>query len=327
MKSETSKSIMGTVADLSSLLLFETLSMAIEAIGTPDFEKLLADAVGAVISHDFITMARYSSRDAPRFLIHSHTFPSHLAELYLKDYVTCDPYVPFWREGRKPGVVWLQDLTQDGTFSRYTDEFMPQIDVTDEIGVFAPAVGTDSVAFFFNKRAGQFCQSDVDALRALYPTISALYRLHIRALILADEFAASPSLGRPWRMTNALGTTIWMTNEWHQQNTPETVQVRTSIAQDFNVENRFIWTIGNSDTTPPTALEFDQWAEQIDLTPRERDIVKLTLQGHSTAGIAQTLDLSVGNIKNHKRRIYGKLDITSERELFLLFFTALSIQP
>ncbi|WP_406648294.1 helix-turn-helix transcriptional regulator [Aliisedimentitalea scapharcae] len=323
MSTDTGKSTADLVENLS---LFHVLPTAIDAIGTSDFEKLLADAVGAAIDHDFITMARYSTRDDPRFLIHSHTFPSHLAELYLKKYVSSDPYVPFWRQGRTSGVVWLQELTRNGAFSRYTDEFLPQIDVTDEIGVFAPAVDTDSVAFFFNKRRGQFHQTDVDTLDRLYPTIAALYRQHIRALILADEYSASPSLGRPWRTTNALGTTIWMTNEWHQQNTPQAVPIRTSIAQDFNVGNRFVWTIYSGADATPAMLEIDQWVSRIDLTPRERDIVRLTLQGHSTAGIAQTLDLSVGNIKNHKRRIYGKLDITSERELFLLFFAALTVQ-
>ena len=48
--------------------------------------------------------------------------------------------------------------------------------------------------------------------------------------------------------------------------------------------------------------------------------VQLILAGHPTANIAERLGITVGTVKNHRRRIYEKLDITTERELFLQFF-------
>lgn len=59
------------------------------------------------------------------------------------------------------------------------------------------------------------------------------------------------------------------------------------------------------------------WSE---LTPRELQLVRLILAGHPTAAIAEKLGIAVGTAKNHRRRIYEKLDITTERELFLQFF-------
>ena len=56
-----------------------------------------------------------------------------------------------------------------------------------------------------------------------------------------------------------------------------------------------------------------------ELTPRERDIVHLILVGYPNVKIAERLRLSVNTIKNHKKRMYLKLDITTERELFLAF--------
>lgn len=47
---------------------------------------------------------------------------------------------------------------------------------------------------------------------------------------------------------------------------------------------------------------------------------KLILAGHPTTNIAERLGITVGTVKNHRRRIYEKLDITTERELFLQFF-------
>ncbi len=60
------------------------------------------------------------------------------------------------------------------------------------------------------------------------------------------------------------------------------------------------------------------------LTPRERDVVALVLEGHPTATIAGRLALSRGTVKNLRRRIYRKLDITTERELFPLYIEAFS---
>jgi DNA-binding CsgD family transcriptional regulator len=59
------------------------------------------------------------------------------------------------------------------------------------------------------------------------------------------------------------------------------------------------------------------WPE---LSARERQLVQLILAGHPTATIAERLAIAVGTVKNHRRRIYEKLDITTERELFLQFF-------
>jgi DNA-binding CsgD family transcriptional regulator len=56
-----------------------------------------------------------------------------------------------------------------------------------------------------------------------------------------------------------------------------------------------------------------------ELTPRERDILHLVLIGYPNVKIAERLRLSVNTVKNHKKRMYLKLDITTERELFLAF--------
>ena len=62
------------------------------------------------------------------------------------------------------------------------------------------------------------------------------------------------------------------------------------------------------------------WPE---LSNRERQLVGLILAGYPTALIARRLSISVGTVKNHRLRIYRKLDITTERELFLQYFEQL----
>ena len=59
------------------------------------------------------------------------------------------------------------------------------------------------------------------------------------------------------------------------------------------------------------------------LTPRERDVAGLMLAGHPTNNIARRLGITQGTVRNYRHSIYGKLDITTERELILLCFAAL----
>ena len=308
----------------------DQLPAVFDVVGTPHFEKQMSDAMGSTIDHDFITMVRYSKVGEPCFLIHSHTFPTHAAELYLGEFIYSDPYLYRWRETGQAGIIWLQDIVAgQSRFDRYQRDFLPKIGVSDELGVFLPAVAQDSVAIFYNKRSGQFTGKDKARLQSVFGCCAALYRLHIRTLLSSPEGVAeqSPSLGRPVRITDNTGETVWVTNEWNQQAAPESDLVCMPLDSSFGVHDRFLWTLGPEpgqrlDKTSLSA--FDGWCGSVFLTPREKDIVSLIFKGHSGANIARILGLSLGNIKNHKRRIYRKLDITSERELFLMFFGAIS---
>lgn len=56
------------------------------------------------------------------------------------------------------------------------------------------------------------------------------------------------------------------------------------------------------------------------LTDREQGIVALILKGHSSLSIAAHLSLSPETVKVHRRKIYAKLQISSQGELFRIFF-------
>jgi len=67
----------------------------------------------------------------------------------------------------------------------------------------------------------------------------------------------------------------------------------------------------------------DRLSRLYGLTDRQRQIVQLSFEGHHNASIARQLNITVGGVKNHKLRIYDKLDITSERELLPAFLMGL----
>ncbi|WP_019528790.1 response regulator transcription factor [Dasania marina] len=60
------------------------------------------------------------------------------------------------------------------------------------------------------------------------------------------------------------------------------------------------------------------------LTPREHDVLQLVLHGHSNKAAAERMAISLSTVKLHRKRIYQKLDISSQAELFYLFIDALS---
>jgi DNA-binding CsgD family transcriptional regulator len=64
------------------------------------------------------------------------------------------------------------------------------------------------------------------------------------------------------------------------------------------------------------------------LTERERDVVQLLLRGNSAKAIARGLEISPETARNHMKRIYPKLKVASQAELFALFFKALEqVEP
>ncbi len=60
------------------------------------------------------------------------------------------------------------------------------------------------------------------------------------------------------------------------------------------------------------------------LTERERGVVQLMLRGHSSKSCARELGISPTTERVHRRNIYAKLEISSQAELFNLFFDALA---
>jgi len=59
------------------------------------------------------------------------------------------------------------------------------------------------------------------------------------------------------------------------------------------------------------------------LTERESEVVQLLLRGHTVKGIARPLDIAPGTVRNHLKQIYRKLGVTSQGQLFNLFFRSL----
>lgn len=67
---------------------------------------------------------------------------------------------------------------------------------------------------------------------------------------------------------------------------------------------------------------FDLFASSV-LTQREQAVVQTLMQGHSSKSAAKLLNISVDTERSYRKSVYAKLEISSQSELFNLFFSCL----
>ncbi len=322
-----------------------------QALGSATFEQRLADFLGQMIPHDMMTIARYSVVGPPEFLAHTANYPSELVQRYLELYHLFDPYASYWSETRKPGPVFLRDLSSgQRKVGRYIREFLPESGIIDEMGIFLPPLAGSSLAFFFENVGRRFAKSERALLDALFPLAANLYKAHLAVLFSTSptDQTASPAADQPMLITDEAGRSLWATTSWAalsastraqiealaRHGADRTLQIRSlddgntlltePLPAGTGGEMQLLWVVRARDKLATHADPLVAGMQVFDsaLTPREREIVELVLKGYPTSLIAEKLALSRGTVKNHRRRIYHKLDITTERELFLMFLDA-----
>lgn len=61
------------------------------------------------------------------------------------------------------------------------------------------------------------------------------------------------------------------------------------------------------------------------LTAREMDVMQLTMRGYSDKLLARELDITPGTVRNHKKSIFSKLQVSSQGQIFGLLLDALQL--
>jgi DNA-binding CsgD family transcriptional regulator len=200
-------------------------------------------------------------------------------ELYLRGLYRVDPIYRLCRDENGRGV---KDLTEVSTpAERAGDYFNIFLRLTGMADDLALLfpIGGDASIGLVYERKTPFLTGEIAAMRGLFPLLESLHRLH-QKLSEAQLRATIRQIGDIDDMTRSPAK-------------PGLPPIDYKAALDGFLRGQ--------------------------LTPRERDIVRLILVGYPNAKIAERLDLSLNTVKNHKKRMYLKLDITTERELFLNF--------
>ena len=333
--------------------VFTACGIAAAAVNLPDFHEKLLDAVGSLVAHDLRSMMRYSRYSAPDFLDNNSYRPEFVAH-YEAEFYRYDPYYRYWKETERPGVVPLTRVTNGkGTRSRYVNVVLTEAGISDELSVFLPPVGGSSLALFLDRFDGYFAKPEIARLEMAYPLIAGLHQAHVSCLMSgacdpADGANAALPQGRPIRVLDRRGREVFHNAAWqrlarsdgrhftaalaglprtgsgHALLRPGLVLHRAPLSPAFGLAPGgaidTVEDIGLAPAQPGQPALPGRFAEA--LSKREQDIVELILQGHPTKSIAARLGLSLGTIKNYRRRLYDKLDITTEREIFLAFIAA-----
>ncbi|MNP83256.1 Response regulator protein TodT [compost metagenome] len=60
------------------------------------------------------------------------------------------------------------------------------------------------------------------------------------------------------------------------------------------------------------------------LSPREHQVARMILKGHSSMSISLNLDIALPTVKTHRKNIYAKLGIATQSELMGLFLDGIN---
>ena len=343
-----------TVLHPSDAAFFVRLGEAAEAIGAAGFPRTLLRLLGTLISHDSAWIIRYSPNLAPEVL-HTDGVRAPVVAWYCDTYSAFDPFARAWRLRPEPGVVTLgralaraQAPSPDGDI--YVMTFQLMAGFADELAVILPMPGGSGLALFLQRNEALFTAEEEAVARLVCPALDGLHAAHVARLLLqlkslADHPALRPELAsvivdRSFRALHANGR--WLEAERRESGlltwAAACVGDEPRPSMDRSGRHVRVESLGASFPLAPGGwmVVLEEEADRTDasaadaeralassrlppITARERDILRLILQGRTTGEIAQRLGIGKGTVKNYRLRLYRKANVGSERALVALF--------
>lgn len=87
---------------------------------------------------------------------------------------------------------------------------------------------------------------------------------------------------------------------------PHNIEATQEVVLDLQFNNvRYILTRSYMPQSPPS----------VNLSPREKEIVRLVARGHPNKVIADVLEISPWTVSTHLRRVFSKLGVSSRAEM------------
>jgi DNA-binding CsgD family transcriptional regulator len=330
---------------------YGALATVVEAVGTACFYREISAFTARSLDCRKRIVMRYSAFDTPAFL-YNNAMSDEAVEFYLRGLFRLDPLRKLSREDREPRVVNLRSMTQR---PRVEPDYLEQIFkiafIYDELAFLLPTLGGLTVAICCERVHGMFTDADKQHANALLPLILALHRRHLQSFF-GNRRAAPQAGGEDFAgailILDTKGEPVFSSDAWRDSNLTDedtaarALEARREGAPYLDLGKGALVHWEELETTSPLApgglilsaerrsgetlgisgdQAIEQFCDKYEITPREAEIFRLALLGFPNAGIAGQLDISVGTVKNHRWRLYTKLDITTERELFHLFLS------
>ena len=325
--------------------LAQRIAAVTGALGGPDVYVRLLDIIG-----DFVRLSRaqvmyYPRYTQPRYL-HSIATPLEEQAFYLEHY-HLDPFVKAMSTLSQPAVHQFVKLVEhSGASDLYRPIFYPMTGAADEIAVLLPAFGGGVIGIFVQSPE-PYTDRDLGTISALLPMIESFHATQDRMTLLSARGGEHQrGYNRHIILLDADGRETFRSPEIAGigQDVPEfEPAVADLIRRPSGSSIRLadgtlhIEDLGGSLVSLPKGRvcffhtgpaahapvnlvhAIRRFTSLYGLSPRQSDILELTLLGHSAYNIAQKLVLSEGTVRNHRKLIYDKFNVTSEREIFGMF--------
>lgn len=318
---------------------WNAVGAASSAIGDDCFYHRLLDVVGNLVENDLLALVRYSMFGAPDLVI-PRRGRADIELAYSLGPFTFDPFHRYWQRDAKPAVKSLRQMTDPNIWGGiYARQSLHAAQISDQVAMFLPSLGGTSPALMVDRVKGEFSNTELSLLESTFPLLACLHEAHINAIL--GEGGGSATAERPRRLVDRSGIELVTNAAWIKMAADEasglpdalttlasvssgriilpcgSQLLRRSFAADFGAAPEGVYDVVVDPSPFPRVALQGNWLAP--LTKREKEIVMLTLEGHPIAGIARRLGVERGTIKNHRMRLYQKLDITTERELFLAY--------
>lgn len=322
---------------------YEELGDIASRLGQPSFYEVLTMHIARLVKADVHMVMRYTRSAAPVYVVHDN-LDEKLMQDYLAGLYRIDPVYKMCKGIVHPGVFTLDSLgTNDRQLAQYSKQFLSQAGMIDDLIVLFSAPASSMIGLVF-ERAVPFHVEQVSQLREIYPLLAGLQKAHEKVQITLMVSGGWES-DLAYRILDKDDCIVFDSAAWseifsrhplllsHVQRLKSRTQQSIVLDPGFVIRTQplldeyatapggtlLILEHGQAGMPPVNPLDAAELFKDAVLTPRERDIVRLISCGFPNAKIAEKLNLSINTIKNHRKRLYLKLDITTERELLLKF--------
>ena len=335
----------------ASFAQMDAIGQAVRSLGSADFYQSLLALVQAVSPENPVQVIYYSPFVPPRYIC-SFATPVKHQELYASKYYRLDPLYRGMFDQKTPSIVHLAVKRKERTEADdYFSMFFPQTKMADEIGLLLPTIGGGIVGVFVQSQA---IFSDVEIARYsnLYEVCRALHDQQDRLVILsAKSGVATGNLDRSIVIFDELNREVFRSRDLARLAQLEPgfdAALREVVAKPTGSTHRLpngllhVQDLKDALASSPKgricffehgplaaspidlSAEIDAFIAYYSLTARQSEIIKLALRGHPSSKIAKQLGLTQGTVRNHRKQIHAKMDVTTEREIFLAFFNYLA---
>lgn len=339
---------------LQSPELYELLGEVARTVGRPNFYEKLALVPAKMLDCDRRLVVRYPRYALPEFIV-NRSMSDAAVELYFERLYRLDPLVRIARSGPETGVISLQRLRMADTDNAYFDDLFRSAWIFDELSMLFTAPGRVNIALCYDRADRAFTDEEIGIVESIFPLFEGLHEAHLdssfRMLSEPSIWQREPHSGqRRVQILDKSLRRVYATSSWveyeeaselpltsfvHRNRDRGVVSLsRDTVLHWDRLPTNFapapdgIICLIEARSLPEMKQGFDDavtaFGETHELTEREQEIVALAFRGYPNALIAKRLGVSEGTIRNHRHRLYYRLDITTERELFNMFIVHLT---